>query len=145
MMIKPRIRLLYLVILKEVSSACPNTTALVLNLGRQFGIDFDCCCTQANIVITVLTSFSILYLRSAHSLWFGLGAIIATAAGLQITQSHKIEIEQKAHGMIILFEQQRKYLKDVSNNPGRQNRRRSRLGCHQHIHHPSRSMGSIFC
>ncbi|KNZ47496.1 hypothetical protein VP01_635g7 [Puccinia sorghi] len=73
-MIKPRIRLLYLVILKE-----------------------------ANIVITVLTSFSILYLRSAHSLWFGLGAIIATAAAKIlkrcIKQPRPTESTKKSFGM----------------------------------------------
>jgi len=73
-MIKPRIRSLYLVILKE-----------------------------ANIVITVLTALSILYLRSAHSLWFGLGAIIATATAKIlkrcIKQPRPTESTKKSFGM----------------------------------------------
>ncbi|KAA1075815.1 hypothetical protein PGT21_027483 [Puccinia graminis f. sp. tritici] len=73
-MIKPRIKSLYLIILKE-----------------------------ANIVITVLTAFSILYLRSAHSLWFGLGAIVATATAKIlkrcIKQPRPTESTKKSFGM----------------------------------------------
>lgn len=73
-MIRPRIRSLYLLILKE-----------------------------ANIVITVLTAISILYLRSAHSLWFGLGAIIATVTAKIlkrcIKQPRPTESTKKSFGM----------------------------------------------
>ncbi|OAV97165.1 hypothetical protein PTTG_02754 [Puccinia triticina 1-1 BBBD Race 1] len=73
-MIKPRIKSLHLIILRE-----------------------------ANIVITILTAISILYLRSAHSLWFGLGAIAATATAKIlkrcIKQPRPTESTKKSFGM----------------------------------------------
>ncbi|KAH9460253.1 hypothetical protein MJO29_004202 [Puccinia striiformis f. sp. tritici] len=73
-MIKPRVKALYLLLLRE-----------------------------ANIVITSLTAIAILYLRSAHSLWFGAGALVCTVTAKilkrLLRQPRPIESTKKSFGM----------------------------------------------
>lgn len=36
---------------------------------------------QTQIIVTTLTAFAILHLRTAHSIWFGFGTLLATLTG----------------------------------------------------------------